>query len=217
MKFFLIGLLFFYTHQSIADEPQITENQHQTSQELRKNQSMMATAQVAGIGPLSAYTTGVNFGFYIDPNSILDIAYHHNLFFANVGTLGSDYTIKFEMFGTHYKHFVKNSFYVKPGLEYRKLSYNYTTYFPDQKLEESTQFTGSTLTANFAIGNQWQWDHFTLGCDWVGIGIPIATTISSEYSAGTYSHNLQRLSDDKQRYIKDIVLYFGQFYIGASF
>lgn len=213
MKSLLISLLLLCFQQSFAETSQTTENRRKTSQELRENQSMMATGQVAGLGPLSAYTTGVNFGFYINQNSILDFSYHHSLIFAGLG----GYSITFDTIGAHYKHFVKNSFYIKPGVEYRKLSYNYTTYFSDKTLEESTQFTGTTLTANFALGHQWQWDHFTMGCDWVGVALPLSSTVDSEYTAGTYSRNLKRLSDDKQRYIKDIALYFGQFYLGASF
>ena len=60
-----------------------------------------------------------------------------------------------------YKRFTDNSFYLAPEIFYL----NYTEKFNRSKDDE---LTGMGL--GLRLGNQWQWDNFTLGCDWVGIG-----------------------------------------------
>ncbi len=75
------------------------------------------------------------------------------------------------------RKFFGNSFNVSGGLIYGAIT--------DTKLvgEESTganecSYSGcqnnleySEIRSYFAIGNQWQWDYFTLGCDWFGIAL----------------------------------------------
>ncbi len=67
------------------------------------------------------------------------------------------------------KLFTGNSFYVEPAAYYRNQYQVYST----------TEFGASTVEIDDAdikdaglslrIGNQWQWDNFTIGCDWIGI------------------------------------------------
>lgn len=68
--------------------------------------------------------------------------------------------------GLQYKHFTGNSFYLAPELFYINYTENDDTpSFFDRKDERIT-----ALGLSFKIGNQWQWKHFTVGCDWVGLG-----------------------------------------------
>ncbi len=186
----------------------------QSSSELRKNKSFQIVGQPAGLGPLTAYTTGLGFGVFLDSDSLIDMTYHHNI---SKNLAGSEYRVQIENFGTHYKKFMKNSFYFKTGLDYRRVTYEYNSNFGDGSLEENTQFKATALNASFALGNQWQWDTFTLGCDWVGAYVPLSTSTSNEYTAGSFSRNVRRLSDDERRYVNELTLYFAHFYLGVSF
>lgn len=61
------------------------------------------------------------------------------------------------------KHFEDNSFYISPGLYY-------LNYFEDEKNNSKPSGHHSVLGVDLRIGNQWQWSHWTIGADWIGIG-----------------------------------------------
>jgi hypothetical protein len=188
-----------------------------SSQGMRQNKSMIATGQVAGLGPVGLFTTGASFGFYLDQNTIVDLSYQRNSVNFNQSDIGASYKIYSETLGAHYKHFLKNTLYVKSGPNYRKIDYTYTSYYTNNILEEYSHFRGSAMTATFAFGNHWQWDHFTMGCDWFGVAIPLSTSIDAEKTSGAFSSNVRRVSDDERKYLRETSLFFTQFYLGASF
>ena len=106
------------------------------------------------------------------------------------------------------KHFTSNSFYLKGEVYYRNQDHiNKTgskvkpgtvsewmvTYKDTARIED--------IGLGFRIGNQWQWDRFTLGCDWAGINRSIST-ISKRGNLDSEDLNAINLLN---------------FYIGASF
>ena len=90
----------------------------------------------------------------------------------------------------NFKNFVSNSFYIKPGVYYRDQT----------KVEETTSSFGELLSSKysefkdmgveFRIGNQWQFENFTLGADWVGI----TRTLNIMEQKGTYKYSAEDLS-----------------------
>lgn len=64
-----------------------------------------------------------------------------------------------------YKHFVGNSFYWASNFVYLKQDYVDDDYFVKQY---NSFYRG--FGAGVRIGNQWSWEHFTIGCDWIGLG-----------------------------------------------
>lgn len=64
-----------------------------------------------------------------------------------------------------YKKFISNSFYYSPELVY--LDYR-AIYSEENSSASGDRFNG--MGVGVRIGNQWHWDHFTLGCDWFGGG-----------------------------------------------
>ncbi len=83
-----------------------------------------------------------------------------------------------------YKRFTTNSFYVEGGVFYRKQDVvsktvevfdQLNTYY----LVDSETGTIEDIGALFSIGNQWQWENFALGVDWIGVNKSL-TTIKEE-------------------------------------
>ena len=81
----------------------------------------------------------------------------------------------------HLKSFWGNSFYTNLGVGSRSLGYSFD--FPT--IDGQGQITGfseaykidnSVLGVDFSIGNRWQWETFTIGCDWVGTFVPLSTS-----------------------------------------
>lgn len=91
-----------------------------------------------------------------------------------------------------YKIFTSSTFYIAPEIFYLNWQEPYSGYTDDK-------ITG--LGAHFRIGNQWQWKHFSLGVDWIGLGstlvyfnyqsehtkeIPITLTELNAYAAFSF-------------------------------
>ena len=70
-----------------------------------------------------------------------------------------------------YKRFLSNSFYVSPEVTYLKFEQSEDNYYPDQDNEFYRGFG-----IGFRIGNQWHFENFIIGCDWVGLGKLLVAT-----------------------------------------
>lgn len=64
-----------------------------------------------------------------------------------------------------YKHFFSNSFYIAPEAYY-------LNWFEHHNQSSAENLT--TLGIAVRIGNQWQWERFTIGVDWIGYGRHLA-------------------------------------------
>lgn len=181
-----------------------------TSEANRVGKSYLLTAQVLGSAVSPVPSAGVNAGIYIDRNSLIEAQFSH----GTVSYLFFD--IEATTFGVNYKHFFSNSFYARMGGAYRKiLLKNAWFLFSNRTISE----VGSveSLAADLAIGNQWQWQNFTLGCDWIGYMAPIAT-LSKKYDPyGATGQDLKDLDDSWDRLANVGSFQLLRFYLGASF
>lgn len=182
-----------------------------------------------GLGPSLTGTTGVVAAYHLstDQEVLIELTSGSleadSSFSSSVSTdkTGSSYDIKSKSLGVHYKQFTGNSFYFRTGADFRTIDYNYqyrSVSFPADNAD--IEFTGTSFAANFQIGNQWQWDNFTLGCDWVGISVPITHSISDErfVSTGLFEdYDRKRMADDKKFLVEGSNLNLLRFYLGASF
>jgi hypothetical protein len=75
------------------------------------------------------------------------------------------------------KVFEGNSFYFKPSIGYLEFSHydTITILFDGLTNSYSEPDQLFAITGSLSIGNQWQWSHFTLGVEWVGITQTLAT------------------------------------------
>lgn len=192
-----------------------------TSEFHRLNKSANINVQLLGIGPGFTSATMVSGGLFINPKSLilLEAGTGKNSFGS--GSLNSKYELKTVNFGAHYKRFVGNTFYIKGGAEYTnvKADYSYESKFLTSTSKVRRELEGNLTTASFAIGNQWQWENFTLGCDWFGISAPIASSTTKKNVETTFSDNYdnEAIDADEKTLFKDVSFQAVKFYIGASF
>lgn len=224
--FLVMGIVFQSNSVWAQENPEINKdkkydqrssNETGRSEMNRKNKKFAITAQPAGIGPTGGFSNALTFGLFLEPNAVLEFEYlkaNNYFFFGDI--LGS---LKAETknLGVYYKQFAGNSFYGRLGGNYRWVDYAYSssTWLSGDSSEKYS-FKGSALVASAGIGNQWHFEGFTLGCDWVGIEIPLASQFSDESYSGTYGTESE-FNDRKTRYVKDISLNLVHFYLGASF
>lgn len=118
--------------------------------------------------------------------------------------------------GAHFKHYVGNSFYYRVGGDYSTVDYKYDlsgSHFSDTT---SSYFKGTAIVGSFVIGNQWQWENFTLGCDWIGLAAPLTYSITGVTTPATLSEKSD-LENDQRLYVSGSSGILLRFYLGASF
>lgn len=159
-----------------------------TSQEERANKTVEVTAHF-GYNYLMG-SSGIGAMYFMDANNLVGL----NLGSGNDG----DDEEKETYFALHYKHYTGNSFYITGGAFYLNSTEDVNGFWGDVfNYQKEADFT--SLGAEVRIGNQWSWKHFTLGCDWIGIGHRFVT--------------FEKESDD----VDDVTFTLLNLNIGASF
>src|SRR5690606_28780744 len=116
------------------------------------------------------------------------------------------------------KFFVGNSFYLTGGAGQRTFTFTSELTPLDGGPEFSAEAKATTLGATFAIGNQWQWDYFTLGLDWIGYFLPISQSGDSEVVfPGVVEDDLKELNDSLEELGKTPNLQVLRIYLGIAF
>ncbi len=189
-----------------------------SSEYYRINKKYFGGAQVLGVGPNISNNYGFVFGPYLDRQSILTIEALGGSSILDWETLGSRYTSKTFALGAHYKMFRGNSFYIKGGADLRKFDRTYTyTSLIDGSQDTRWSFSGESIALSLQIGNQWQFDQVSIGCDWIGYSLPIASRIVSENFQIGDEIDRQWMRDDQNDLVKNGHANLLRLYIGASF
>jgi len=225
-SFFILSSLLVLSRLYAADEnvtvvkpiePKPNEVVEDSSEHHRIGKKVNLNAQLVGVGPnAAAPSAGITGGYFLNRNQLIQLEVLGN---DNSNT-GIDYKVKTQSVGVHFKSFVGNSFYYKIGLDERFVDYNYSsTNSSDHTNDIIRKFKGQSLAASVAIGNQWQWDNFTLGCDWFGYVFPLAYSTSDEQFTAPSSMDFERsyLQQDKELYTSKSVAQGLRFYLGVSF
>lgn len=114
-------------------------------------------------------TTTFSLGYYFKPNIVAEIKLNYGLDYSReTFAQGPQEDLeKMLMLSLGAKFFVGNSFYVKSSLSYIDETDGVSGGFIFVTTKERDELEG--LGLSFSIGNQWQFDNFTIGCDWIGI------------------------------------------------
>jgi hypothetical protein len=132
------------------------------------------------------------YSYFVNKNDIIGVKYGTSEARDAIGSYVSFAQDSLSVFG---KRFYGNSFYVQVELTYLQFEEVTFTYSPLGDLKRKYSGIGS----NIRIGNQWQWESFTIGCDWFGIG------------------SIKELSRDEGLNTKPFTVTALNFYMGASF
>lgn len=191
-----------------------TRESRGTSATNREGKSFMLVAQPIGLGPITFINQGLGAGLYLNPDSILQLEFKGN---SDNDYEGDNYDTKIRSLGVNWKQFLGNSFYLKGGIEHR-----WVTASSDYRGSFGTTgwawgFKGQSTSAAIAIGNQWQFSGFTLGCDWFGVQQPLIHTRSNEYAIDNDDYAQRRLNEESENYLEDTTYSFVHFYLGMSF
>ncbi len=113
----------------------------------------------------------------------------------------------------NYKKFFSNSFYGLFGLEYSEIRSRFDA-GGFLGLGETYSIRDISRTAlDLRAGNQWQWSHFTMGVDWIGLLIPIHTSKTEQNTQLYRNEKLLKHLDQLEEF--DFSLF--RFYLGVNF
>lgn len=148
--------------------------------------------------------SGVRGGYFVNPDLVVQGAYA-----TGEATLGSlKFTKTVAEVGA--KQFFGNSFYVDGNLAYENFAID--TEIGTASAKGSVTSTG--LSAH--IGNQWQWDGFTMGCDWLGY----FAALSSEAKMKGSSVADDELEEEEKNASENLgggSIHLTRFYLGWAF
>lgn len=169
--------------------------------------------QVIGVGPNARNSTGLIYNYFLTRNDLLVFEYLTDIF-SGYGT--RSYNIKTSSFGVHYKRFTGNSFYIRAGLDQRFIDYDYNSTFLSSP--ESSSFKGMSTTVGLAIGNQWQWSNWSIGCDWFGYSFPVLSSITNEnFIATPGNYAKTNMESDQKIFVTGNTIYLLRLYAGYNF
>jgi hypothetical protein len=200
------------------------------SEKERSNKRFVADLEVIGIATPLDLGSGFTLGMHLGTNQIVEV----NAAFASAekgdeSTLANDSAGSYDfradgsssIVGARYKRFVTNSFYWHGGFTFRQTKaslYAVETY--GSKATEVAALDNSDIGGSFAIGNQWQWSTFNLGCDWIGLYLPFIKS-KNEYTAKNETEVSSSSGDsarsDFKKKMEGLNIQGARFYLGASF
>lgn len=181
-----------------------------TSSRNREGKRVMLTAQPVGFGPSVITTQGLTAGFFLNPDSIIQLDFVGN----NDIEYNDETDWKVRALSVSLKQFIGNSFYVKPGIEHRWVREDYS----NPGSNEFWGYKGNMTGVSFSIGNQWQINNFTLGCDWFGFTQSFLHERTESYTRGSNLGSSQaELEEEADDSLKGMTFKLAHFYLGISF
>ncbi|MCX6130217.1 MAG: hypothetical protein NTX25_14285 [Proteobacteria bacterium] len=164
------------TRIALNEDPSDLNNQEDKSDEpvkknSRYNRSQRKFSLLLGAGIADGASGRMMADLYLSRDLHLDFEIRNATEFV-------DGVTKTLFLTSHLKYFVGNSFYISAGPGYSKSVANKNESVYGSTLSDDykshTEILLDDMGLEASIGNQWQWNHFTLGVDWVGNYLPLS-------------------------------------------
>ncbi|HET9241128.1 MAG TPA: hypothetical protein VFO10_27935 [Oligoflexus sp.] len=176
----------------------------------------------AGLGSLIPYLGfSLNLGYFQEPDRLYTLSYTTGVdmkdFLLNL-FLGHDDEVHARLLTAGFKQFFANSFYAEGSGFMRRLTQVATNELSYSSREGVADFTMDSLGVTLAFGNQWQWPTFTIGCDWVGMMVPLVHgSLRADEAPGVDPQLVAEEGDDFKTLVKESRLTLLRFYLGYTF
>lgn len=167
----------------------------------RENLKYQLTTGIIGTEYIK-YPITISAGYFIHPYGILTLRYstlnHSDKYGAykmNAVTIG-------------YRRFFGNSFNVMPTIYYKRNTADMYVEGNHPYVSGSNNLIYEDFGSGFRIGNEWQWQNFTMGCDWFGLNLKSVKLNHKEQSLGAIETHTP---------MKALTMTLLSFYLGYSF
>ena len=203
-------LLTTCTSSMAANDTTTTVNNYGPDSSMANREGKTFTLNATMFGVFhGASAQSLEVGYHVDKNNIITlqgtrlegISTSENESLSNLDELREKHG-RGNVVSIGLKHFVSNSFYVKPEIYSRNQEFVYNALvFSDGSVAALEDGSIEDFGIHIKIGNQWQWENFTLGCDWVGFRQSINST------------RFGRVKNTERSGLSSLV----NFYLGATF
>ena len=139
-----------------------------SSSENRENLTFQFAGAFLGREYLKLNSVTASLAYYTSPDEMLSLRY------TNYKSTDPGEVIRLDVLTLGYRMFFGNSFNIMPSLYYKSsaLSNGSRSKFNSSGnlvLQSNVNATYKDLGIGFRLGNEWQWKHFVMGCDWFGM------------------------------------------------
>lgn len=183
------------------EKEKVIEVSDQTSSGNRKNLKYQIAAGIIGTEYIK-YPITLSVGYYIHSDGILSLRYSA----LNHSDKWGAYKMKAVTLG--YRRFFGNSFNVMPSIYYKRNTADFYTEGSYPYVLGSNNLIYEDIGTGFRVGNEWQWQNFTMGCDWFGLNYKAYEINFKEKSLGPI---------DTHAPMKALTMTILSFYLGYSF
>ncbi len=188
-----------------------------TSNHSAQNREQKQATMAVGGGLMNlAFRQSFLAGYFLDSGNLVEGGFGQaQLSVGGIGTHSKDF------FG-QLKHFWSNSFYSNIGLSFIKQISNSSFSILDG-FDARDTYSVNRIALFTGIGNRWQFDSFTIGCDWVGYGIGISKSNETfqlgDSSSASFAQqdSIQERRDNARNESLRNQLYLLNLHMGASF
>ena len=160
MKYLRLSLIVIFLSSSLQINAKISER--------NRYQKTWSTVLGWGLGLAPLATIGGSLGYYITPNLLAELGLYRGAGITTIGETKGNLSWRYTEART--KWFVGNSFYLNMGLGQKTVDVNL------EFLDSPSSLLASGLS--YGIGNRWQWETFSLGCDWLGAFRPLQSEVN---------------------------------------
>lgn len=221
----ILGLYFKVHAQEVSVIPKTQEYVIEDSSEHNRfNKKISIVVQLLGAESYTlGNTTGIKVSYFLSRNSQIGLSVdsvkkdrYEGSFLFRQGYASTGVELSF-------KQFFGNSFYLTSGLRHQNITVsdsNRSIFYEEDYY--AWEAKGNRSSALLAIGNQWQWENFTMGVDWIGLGLPLASSSKEKSLAkgadlSASSNYRKEIEQIKKENFKDSYALALRFYLGASF
>ena len=187
------------------DAESSTSPKRYSSEEQRESKKFGIYGEI-GLVDILQFGRGVRGAFLLDTNEHIELG----VFSSEFSLFG--YSVATTNAAIRYKRFFGNSFNVYGGGGLRQLTFSSPT------VSGSDTLTSRSLAVETGIGNHWSFDNLSIGCDWVGLLIPVATLSSSDsFKSDKSAESIESDRNSFKKNSNSTDLMTVRFFLGAQF
>lgn len=135
-------------------------------------------------------TAGIAAGYYVDSDLIAEVSY------VSGSLMVEDVDLKWEFLEARARWFFQNSHYLNFALSSRLFTFGSSLADDTETMQIPVDEQMHSYGASLGWGNRWQFDLWTLGCDWVSYFVPLKVSGDSRRSIdGSNSDDLKSYND----------------------
>lgn len=180
-----------------------------SSEDARKNLTWQAEVHAGFNG------AGAGVGVFLPGDNRVDLSYSE-ISLSLLGTTAELHNYKLE-----FQSFVGNSFYYSLGVTHSDFRLTQDEiYFNASSITYGRNVMTSSAKSNLVhvtIGNEWQWDHFFIGAEWIGGAKVVSWSYTNSYADGTDEAMRKSWEQDTEEIAKANEYTLLNLFLGFSF